>query len=164
MRVAVLDDWQAVARDSADWSALAARAELTFFTEPLGDESGTAAALAEFDVIVAMRERTAFPASLIDRLPRLKQIAVTGLRTWTLDLDACTRRGIVVCHTGATRSTAATAELALALMLAAARHLAQADRAVRGGGFQSGIAAGTILEGRSLGLIGLGKIGGRMAR
>jgi phosphoglycerate dehydrogenase-like enzyme len=163
-RIAVLDDWQGVARSSADWTALQQRAEVVFLEQPLQGPEDTAKALARFDIIVAMRERTKFPGALIQRLPRLRMIAVTGSRTWTLDLDACSARGIVVCHTGGEKSGAATAEVALGLLLAAARFIPRADRSIRDGGFQGGVPAGQVLEGRTLGVIGLGKIGARVAR
>jgi phosphoglycerate dehydrogenase-like enzyme len=163
-RVAVLDDWQGVARRSADWSALERRAQVDFFEQPFDEPDQLVGALTGFNAIVAMRERTAFPAALIERLEGLRMIALTGVRSGTLDLDACTRRGIVVCNTGSQHSTATTAELTLALLLAAARHLPAADRDMRAGGFQRGVPLGTVLEGRTLGVVGLGKIGGRMAR
>ena len=163
-RIAVLDDWQGVARESADWSQLAQRAELAFFDRPMLGPDAVARALAEFEIVIAMRERTAFPAALIARLPRLRMIALTGSRTWTMDLEACTARGIVVCNTGGEKSSAATAELTLGLLLAAVRCIPAADASMRAGRFQSGVAAGTILEGRTLGVIGLGKIGARVAR
>jgi len=162
--IAVLDDWQGVARGSADWSHLAQRAQLVFFERPFDSEEAAGRALAKFDIIVAMRERTRFTASLIAQLTRLRMIALTGARSWTMDIDACTARGIVVCHTAGQQSTAATAELALGLLLAAARFIPAADASIRSGGFQSGVPAGTVLEGRTLGVIGLGKIGSRMAR
>jgi phosphoglycerate dehydrogenase-like enzyme len=162
--IAVLDDWQAVAGASADWSRLSQRAQVTFFKQPFESEDAVAQALAEFDIIVAMRERTRFPASLIARLSRLRMIALTGARSWTMDMEACTARGIVVSHTAGQQSTSATAELTLGLLLAAARFIPLADATIRSGGFQSGVAAGTVLEGRTLGVIGLGKIGSRMAR
>ena len=163
-RIAVLDDWQGVASQSADWSRLSQRAELTFFERPFDGENAVAQALAEFDIIVAMRERTRFPASLIARLTRLRMIALTGARSWTMDMEACTARGIVVSHTAGQQSTPATAELTLGLLLAAARLIPTADASIRAGGFQNGVPAGTVLEGRTLGVIGLGKIGSRMAR
>lgn len=163
-RIAVLDDWQGIARASADWSTLERRAELKFFEQPLGELEAAARALADFDVILAMRERTAFPAALIQRLARLRLLNVTGSRTRTLDLEACTARGIVVCGTGGERSGAATAELALGLLLAATRCIPAADASMRAGRFQSGVPVGTVLEGRTLGVIGLGRIGTRMAR
>ncbi|MGH8632061.1 MAG: D-2-hydroxyacid dehydrogenase family protein, partial [Burkholderiales bacterium] len=98
-RIAVLDDWQAVARDSADWSALSKKAEVVFFDRAFDGPEQAARALAGFEILIAMRERTAFPKALIERLPKLKLIALTGSRTWTMDLDACSARGIVVCNT-----------------------------------------------------------------
>ena len=163
-RIAILDDWQGSARDSADWSRLAQRGELIFFDQPFDGPEGAAQALAEFDIIIVMRERTAFPATLIGRLAQLRMIALTGSRTWTLDIAACTARGIVVCNTGGEKSSAATAELALGLLLAAARFIPCADASMRAGCFQSGVPVGTVLEGRTLGVIGLGKIGAKMAR
>ena len=163
-RIAVLDDWQGIARASADWSALERRAELRFFEQPLGELETAARTLADFDVVLAMRERTAFPATLIQRMVRLRLLNVTGSRTRTLDLEACTARGITVCGTGGERSGAATAELALGLLLAATRDIAAADASMRAGRFQSGVPVGTVLEGRTLGVVGLGRIGTRMAR
>lgn len=163
-KVAVLDDWQGVARQSADWSALQARAQLAFFESPFGSLDEAAAALAGFEILVLMRERTKFPKALLDRLPALRMIALTGARTWTIDIEECDRRGIYICHTGQGNSTAATAELTLALLLAAARNLPAADASMRDGRFQQGVAPGVTLEGKVLGVIGLGKIGTRMAR
>ncbi len=122
-RVAVLDDWQGVAKSSADWSRLSERTEVVFFEEPFKDVDAIAAALAGFEIIVAMRERTRFPKELIERLPKLRMIALTGGRTWTMDFDALNARGIVVSHTGGTQSTATTAELTLGLLLSATRHI-----------------------------------------
>ncbi len=100
MRVAVLDDWQGVARRSADWSRLEALAEVVVLGRAFADEDAAAAALAGFDVLIPMRERTPFTAPLIARLPQLRMIAQTGRgrRRWTL--AACTRRGSLVCNTG----------------------------------------------------------------
>ncbi len=165
MRVAVLDDWQRVARKSADWSALIARKlEISFFSGPLTPEDKAAEALAEYEILLAMRERMAFPESLIARLPNLRMISLTGRRSPVLDLEACTRRGILVCNTGGELSVAATAEIALGLLIAAMRQIAAADASVRAGTFQATLGAGTVLEGKTLGLIGLGRIGTRMAR
>ena len=104
-RIAVLDDWQGVAHESADWSRLEARADVAFFERPFDGPDSAARALGEFDVIMIMRERTAFPAALLERLMRLRMIALTGSRTWTLDVEACTARGIVVCNTGGEKSS-----------------------------------------------------------
>ena len=119
IHIAVLDDWQSVARSAADWSALERRGEVVFFTRPFDTQEAVAQALADFAIVVAMRERTAFPATLIERLPNLRMIALTGVRSGTLDFDACTARGIVVSNTGSDHSNATTSELALALLFAA---------------------------------------------
>ena len=162
-RVAVLDDWQRVAQASADWSPLIARAEVRFFEEPFADEDDAARRLAEFDIILATRERTPFPASLVARLPRLKMFGLTGARAGLIDIAGMIARGISVCHTGGGPSSSSTAELALGLMLAAARRIPASDASVRAGRFQLGIEAGSVLDGKTVGLVGLGRIGARMA-
>ena len=162
-RVAVLDDWQNIAERSADWRELAGRAELHFLPPAFTGEDHAAAALQDFDILIAMRERTAFPATLIDRLPALRMISLTGGRARSLDLDACTRRGILVCNTGG-GAPSATAELALGLMIAAYRPIVAGDNAIRAGRFQEDLAPGTALAGRTLGVIGLGRLGAHMAR
>ena len=166
VKIAVLDDWQDVARKSADWSGLAARAELVFFADAFGSENEAAAALTGFDILLTMRERTAFPETLIRRLPNLRMIGITGAYVSTLDLAACARQGIVVCHTagGGAGAPYATAELALGLMIAAARSIPTADASIRVGGFQRGVPVGTSLAGKTLGIVGLGRLGARMAR
>ena len=164
IRIAVLDDWQGVARQSADWTKLQQQADLVFFEEPFSGTDRLAKALDGFEIIVAMRERTKFSRELIDRLPKLRMIALTGGRTWTTDFDALNARGIPMCHTGGEKSGAATAEIALGLLLSAARALNQADATMRDGSFQRGVPAGEVLEGKTLGIVGLGKIGARMAR
>ena len=162
MRIAVMDDWQGIARSSADWSAVEARAELVVFAEPFANEDAAAAALAEFDILLPMRERTELSASLIARLPRLRMIALTGGRSQSLALDACTAAGVLVCNTGGERSSIGTAELTLGLMLAAARFIPAGDAAIRAGRFQDGVGVGPVLDGRTLGIIGFGKIGARV--
>lgn len=161
-RVAVIDDTQGLARASADWDRLAGRADLTILERSFEDEEETAEALAAYDVIVPMRERTAFPASLVARLPRLRLLAMTGTRAPTFDIPALTRQGVLVCNTGINTS-AATAELAFGLILAAARAIPLADRTMRAGGWHAGVPVGTVLEGRRLGILGLGKLGTRVA-
>jgi phosphoglycerate dehydrogenase-like enzyme len=164
IRVAVLDDWQGVAASLADWSGLSARADIVFFREKLQGEEALVKALAGFDVVLAMRERTAFPEAVIARLPKLRLLTFPGARNAAIDIAACTAHGVLVCYTQGVRSSSGTAELTLALMLAAARRLPQADWAIRTGGFQNDVPPGIELQGRVLGLIGLGKIGGTMAR
>lgn len=157
-RLAVLDDTQRIAASSADWSVLAGRAEVVFRHEPFADEAEAAGWLADFDGLVAMRERTAFPAALLDRLPRLRLVALTGARAPSLDLAAATRNGVLVCNT-AIDSKAATAEIALGLLLAASRHLHRADAAMRRGDWHDGVPVGEALAGKRLGILGLGRIG-----
>lgn len=164
MRVAVLDDWQDVARRSADWSALLNRASVTFFTQPLASRQDLVRAIGDCEIIMAMRERSRFSQPLLEQLPKLRMIALTGGRTWTMDFDTLNARGIPVCHTGGDRATAATAEIALGLLLSAARAIPRGDASIRQGGFQAGVPEGAVLEGKTLGIIGLGKIGAKMAR
>jgi phosphoglycerate dehydrogenase-like enzyme len=164
-RVAVLDDWQGVAQSSADWSPLKARAEVVFFEQAFDDENDAAAKLVDFDIILTMRERTPLPASLIDRLSRLRMLGITGARNLSLDTPACTARGVVVCNTaGGGASEAATAELALGLLLAAARAIPAADSNIRAGRFQMGVPVGISLAGKTIGIVGLGRLGSHMAR
>jgi len=163
-RIAVLDDWQRVARASADWAPLEARAEVRFFTEPFASEDDAAAALTDFDILLVTRERTPFPKSLIDRLPKLKMFGLTGVRAGKIDLAYMQQRGIVVCHTDGGPGVESTAELALALMLAAARRVPESERSVRAGRFQLDAPTGFVLAGKTLGLLGLGRIGACMAR
>ncbi len=163
-RVAVLDDWQGVAEKIVDWSQLKAAAEVVFFKDAFADSDAAVAALADFDVILAMRERTLFSKPVIDRLPKLRLLAFTGPRNAAVDVPACTARGVVVCNTQPTGAgTYDTSELALGLLLAAARHLALGDAEMRAGRFQQNMKSGIGLEGRTLGVIGLGRLGGRMA-
>ncbi len=162
-RIAVLDDSQNVAMASADWSVLEGRATITVFSGPLGSEDEAATVLTGFGIIVMMRERTAFPASLIARLPRLKMIALTGARAPTLDIAACTARGILVCNTGGDFVGAATPELAFGLALACARAIPLADATMKGGGWHHGVPLGRVLDKTRMGIVGLGKLGKRMA-
>ncbi len=162
MKVAVIDDWQEAARHSADWGLLAARNELQFFTEPFASVDAAVAALIDFDIIVPMRERTQLQRDLLERLPRLRLLALTGSGTRHVDVDYCNQRGILCCSSGG-RSPASTAELALGLMLAAARNIAVCDANMRNGRFQHGIPLGMALEGKTLGIIGVGRIGARVA-
>jgi phosphoglycerate dehydrogenase-like enzyme len=164
VKIAILDDWQGVARESADWSRLAARAELVFFASAFGSEDEAALALADFDILLTMRERTAFPETLIRRLPKLRMISVTAPSNPLLDVQACTRQGVTVCNTRPSEALYATAELALGLMIAAARAIPVADKAMRDGGFQRGVPVGITLAGKTLGVVGLGRLGARLAR
>ncbi|MDA8250006.1 MAG: D-2-hydroxyacid dehydrogenase family protein [Rhodospirillales bacterium] len=170
-RIAVLDDWQNEAPTLADWSPLAARGEVVFFRDAFAGVEDAAARLADFDIILTMRERSAFPAALVARLPRLRMLGITGARAAAIDTAALRARGVVVCNTASAAgspppltSLAATAELALGLMIAAIRRIPQGDADIRAGRFQQDVPQGFALAGRTLGLIGLGRIGGMMAR
>jgi phosphoglycerate dehydrogenase-like enzyme len=163
-KVAVLDDWQGVARGSADWSPLLARAEVVFFAQAFDDEDDAARKLADFEIVLSMRERTPLPASLINRLPKLRMLGMTGAHNASLDTACCTARGVLVCNTaGGAGSQAATAELALGLLLAAARAIPTADSNMRAGRFQEGLPVGIGLAGKTIGIIGLGRLGSLMA-
>jgi phosphoglycerate dehydrogenase-like enzyme len=162
-KVAVLDDWMNLARQSADWSPLEARAEVTVFQDTLHDEDALAARLADFDILLTMRERTRFPASLIAKLPKLRMLSITGARNNSVDVGALLARGVTVCRTESAEGGEATAELALTLMLSAARRVPAGDASVRAGTFQAGIPPGVTLAGKTLGLVGLGKLGSRVA-
>jgi phosphoglycerate dehydrogenase-like enzyme len=154
-RIAVLDDYQRVAARQADWGSLAGH-DVVFFHEPLVEP---AVALADFDVIACMRERTPFPADVLARLPRLRLLVTTGMRNASIDLDAAREQGVTVCGTGSLGSP--TAELAWGLVLALARRIPSEDAALRSGRWQTSVGAG--LEGRTLGVLGLGRLGGRVA-
>jgi phosphoglycerate dehydrogenase-like enzyme len=163
--IAVLDDYAGVAADLADWDALRPHATVRFFRAHL-DEEEAAEQLAPFEVICTIRERMALPASLLARLPRLRLITVIGERLANLDLDAATRLGILVCNARGTvddrvQTQSATPELAWALLLALARQIPRHDREMRSGGWQLGM--GTILHGKTMGILGLGHLGRRVA-
>ncbi|MGF0114927.1 D-2-hydroxyacid dehydrogenase family protein [Promicromonospora sp. Marseille-Q5078] len=158
MRIAVLDDYQLVARRFADWASLGA--EVEFVDRPLPDDDAVVAALAGYDVVVAMRERTPFTVARLARLPDLRLLVTTGRANASIDLDAARERGVVVCGTDS--PTNATPELTWALILALLRHVPAEDRAVREGGWQHTV--GGDLEGRRLGVVGLGRLGSTVAR
>ena len=163
LRIALLDDYQQLAIGMADWTSLPQGTVVHAFNEAIAGEDELVNALQDFDVVVAMRERTAFPASVITRLPRLKLLASTGLRNAAIDMEACLKQGVVVCGAkGARHGLAATAETAWALVLALHKRLPSSDQALRDGIWQLQLAL--ALEGRVLGLAGLGNIGKRMAR
>ncbi|MEQ9328491.1 MAG: D-2-hydroxyacid dehydrogenase family protein [Rhodospirillales bacterium] len=159
MKIAVLDDYSNVSRKMADWSAVDALGEVVVFDKPFTGEDEAAAALQGFEVIVGMRERTPFPASLLKRLPALKLLITTGMRNLAFDMDAAKDLGITV--SGTTSSGYAAAEHAWAIILGLAKRIAPEDADMRSGGWQSGLPIG--LNGRRLGIIGLGKLGARAA-
>ena len=155
-RVAVLDDYQQVASTYADWDALGAD-EVTFFAEHLGDADGVVAALEPYDVVVAMRERTAFPADVLGRLGNLRLLVTTGPANVAIDVEAARARGVTVSGTGGVSPSTPTVEMTWALIHALARHVAAEVRAVREGRWQHTV--GRDLSGRRLGVIGLGGLG-----
>ena len=157
LKVALLDDYQKVALTFADWSRVQAACDVTVFDRHLGSVDEAAAALADFDVICLIRERMPVPAALIERLPNLKLIVVTGAHNRTLDLAACAARGIVVSHTRNAGTEHPTAELTWALILGAARYVGTETQNFREGRWQTTV--GTTLFGRTLGVLGLGRLG-----
>jgi D-3-phosphoglycerate dehydrogenase len=165
VKLALLDDYQKLALGYVDWDKARSRGvEITAFDRHLGTVDQAAAALAPFDAVLLLRERQPMPKALIDRLPNLKFVIMTGARAPSLDIAACTARGIPVSNTGTGPSQAPTAELAWALLMDAARQVSRSDRRVRAGGWHDGMEMGTILEGKRLGIIGLGRLGSKMAR
>jgi phosphoglycerate dehydrogenase-like enzyme len=160
IRIAVLDDYQNVALEMADWSPLAGRAAITFFNDHLSDLDGVVDRLLPFDVVCVMRERTPLPRSVIERLPRLKLIASTGPRNASIDMEAAAERGIMVAHTG--YDARSTIEMTWALILSSARQIALENAHVRAGGWQ--LTVGDGLHGKTLGVLGLGNIGSEVAR
>jgi phosphoglycerate dehydrogenase-like enzyme len=161
LNCAVLDDYQGVALTLADWSALADKVEVRTLRDHITDRDELVAELAGCEIIVAMRERTPFDADLLRRLPRLRLLVTTGMRNASIDLAAAAAQGVTVCGTAS--SSTPPVELTWALLLGLARHVTAENRALREGGpWQSTV--GQDLEGRTLGLLGLGKIGSRVAR
>lgn len=160
MKIAILDDYQNVALKLADWSVLAGRAEITVFNDYIADPASVIDRLLPFDVVCVMREHTPLPRDIIERLPQLKLIASTGSRNASIDMAAAAARGISVTETG--YSSVPTIELTWALILASARHIVSESNAVRAGGWQTTI--GQELEGKVLGVVGLGRVGGQVAR
>ena len=160
MRVAILDDYQNTALASADWSLISGRTEIEVFTDHLFDEDKIVRRLQDFEVICAMRERTPFTSSLIERLPNLKLIISSGMRNRGIDIEAAKKNNVVVCGTKSVGKP--TAELAWGLILALARRIATEDMNVRAGGWQQSIGEGLI--GKTLGIAGLGNLGSRMAK
>lgn len=159
-KIAILDDYQNVALQTADWSAVQARADVTVFNDHVADADALVARLAAFDAICVMRERTPLPRSMLERLPNLRFIASTGARNASIDLEAARDLNITVSSTGANGSGAP--ELTWALILAAARQIPAEVESLRSGGWQTTV--GRDLNGSTLGIIGLGRIGSQIAR
>jgi phosphoglycerate dehydrogenase-like enzyme len=159
-RIAVLDDYPSIATTYGDWSAVPQPAEIVVFHDHVAAEDDVVARLSAFDIVVAMRERTPFPRSLLSRLPNLRLLVTSGVRNKSIDLGAATDLGITVCGTG-NLSTPAV-ELTWALILAAVRNVPQEDAGMRAGGWQHTV--GGDLAGGTLGVVGLGRLGERVAR
>ena len=159
-QIAVLDDYQNAALESADWSVLRDRADITVFEDHLADPDAVIERLLPFDVVCVMRERTPLPRNVIERLPNLKLIASTGSVNASIDVAVAGDRGIAVVHTGYRSDP--TVEFTWALILACARHIVTESNSVRSGGWQQ--TMGVDLRGKTLGVLGLGNVGSEVAR
>jgi phosphoglycerate dehydrogenase-like enzyme len=159
-QIAVLDDYQNAALESADWSVLRDRADITVFQDHLADPDAVIERLLPFDVVCVMRERTPLPRNVIECLPNLKLIASIGSANASIDVAAAGDRGITVVHTGYRSDP--TVEFTWALILACARHIVTESNSVRSGGWQQTV--GVDLRGKTLGVLGLGNVGSEVAR
>ena len=160
IKIAVLDDYQRVALRLADWSAVAARAEITVFSDHLTDPDALVQRLLPFDIICVMRERTPLRRALLEKLPQLKLIASTGKRNASIDAAAAKERGIRIVHTSYTSTP--TIEHTWALILAGARHIVSENASLRSGGWQRSI--GEDMANKTLGILGLGSVGAEVAK
>ncbi|GAC1326361.1 MAG: D-2-hydroxyacid dehydrogenase family protein [Mycobacteriales bacterium] len=161
MRIAVLDDYQDAARSATDWEPLQRRAEVTFFREPIATPEDIRSKLRDFEILCLMRERLPFPRATFALLPELQCLVTTGTANRAIDLQAAVEHAVVVCGTTNSSGGLATAELTWGLLLALARRIPQEDRAVRAGQWQTSV--GTGLHGRTLGVVGLGRVGTAVA-
>ena len=159
-KIAVLDDYQNAALESADWSVIRDRADITVFQDHLNDTDAVIERLLPFDIVCVMRERTPLPRNVVERLPNLKLIASTGPVNASIDVVAAAERGIVVSHTGYRSDP--TIDLTWALILASARNIVAESNSMRSGGWQRTV--GTELRGKTLGVLGLGRVGSEVAR
>ena len=159
VKVAVLDDYQGVALESADWSILPAETEVQVFRDHLAEDSALATRLQGFQVVAVMRERTPFRRGLLEQLPHLRLLVTTGMRNASIDVDAATDLGVLVCGTGGL--VYPTAELTWGLILALLRDIPRQDASLRSGGWQTTVGIG--LQGKTLGIIGLGRLGSQVA-
>jgi phosphoglycerate dehydrogenase-like enzyme len=169
MRVSILDDYQGVALAMADWSSVRGRGiEIAVERFPFADEDDVVRSLADSEIVAAMRERTPFPKSVVDRLPKLKLLITTGMRNAAFDMAALKDRGVTVCGTGGPANVPGgggnedTAELAWGLILGAMRRIAEDHALMRQGGWQTRV--GHRVAGKTLGLLGLGRLGSAVAR
>ena len=161
MKLAILDDYQTAALTAADWSSLGSDMEIHVFDKHLGsDQDHIAATLEPFDILIAMRERTRFPKEMIERLPNLKLLVTTAMRNLAIDMDAARARGVDVCGTAMLPYPAA--EHAVALIMDLLKKISRENRSMHEGGWQANVSEG--LNGKTLGIMGLGKLGKRVAR
>ena len=161
MKVAVLDDYMKIAGELADWKSLPGDIQTDFFYEKLPDgNDARVEALADYDVLVVTRERTPLPKELLERLPKLKFIASPEMHNRVIDFDYCREKGIPVC--GTTPRPSPTFELTWALILALAKNVTIDDQAMRTGQWQT--VVGTEIRNKTLGVIGLGRIGLEVAK
>ena len=160
INIAVLDDYQRVARQFADWGPVEQRANLTVYHDHLADADAVVARLAPYDIVCVMRERTPLSRAILDRLPQLKLICSTGRRNASIDVQAAAQGGVTVLHTSYTATP--TIEHTWALILAGARHLIAENAALRSGGWQTHV--GEDMAGQTLGIIGLGNVGSQVAK
>jgi phosphoglycerate dehydrogenase-like enzyme len=158
--LAILDDWEHAAHRMTDWSPLDGRVTTTTFHDHLDSEDALAARLEPFEIIWLMRERTPFPRSLLERLPKLEHLLTSGMRNFSIDVAAARARGVVV--TGTPILPYPAAEHTWALLLALAKRIPDDDRAVRAGGWGHDLNVG--LNGKTLGVVGLGKLGSQVAK
>ena len=159
VRIAVLDDYQNIALEMTDWSILPSDVEIQVFPDHLKDEDAVAQRLKDFEIVMAMRERTPFQRRLLEQLPKLQLLTTTGMRNAAIDLDAAAQCGVLVCGTSGVMYP--TAELTWGLILALLRHIPREDQAVRAGQWQ--VSMGLGLNGKTLGLMGLGRLGSQVA-
>lgn len=159
-KVAVLDDYQGVALQMADWGALPSDVPVEVFADHFADREDVAKRLQDFEIVVAMRERTPFPRELLELLPKLELLVTTGRTNAAIDVEAAQELGVTVCGTHSVGF--GTSELTWGLILALCRQIPREDRAVRDGEWQ--VSLGVGLRGRTLGIIGLGNLGSQVAQ
>lgn len=158
-RCAIIDDYQECALDMADWGSLASEVEAVSFKDHLADEDEIAARLADFEIICIMRERTPFPRSLLEKLPKLELLLTSGMRNFSIDVAAAVENGVTVCGTPSLGYP--TSELTWGLIIGLARGIPLEDRSTRLGSWQRTVGYG--LQGKTLGVLGLGRLGGQVA-
>ena len=159
-RIAILDDYQGIARSMADWESLPDGCQVEVFHDHVADPAVVADRLGDFEIVCIMRERTPFQRDLLSRLPKLRLLVTTGMRNASVDVEAAREQGVTVCGTDGSAHT--TSELTWGLILALQRHIPAEDRAMKAGAWQTTVGRG--LAGSTLGLLGLGRLGSDVAR